>query len=472
MMKHARDCRTVSRLILPGAWMCCGVLLLALVAMPLTAHTRTLHALLVVIDTDPSLGTAMEANQTQVEQLLQTINDAGELRLELQTQLSSRNEATVAQIRAWLDAIRPGEDDVLFVYFSGSGGGDKEGQFLSLQDGLCYQSDLAQWVQNAGECRLKLLITDACKAPVSLPVQASPRARWLDIADLFHTAAGFLHITSATGEEYGWADVQNGGFFTNALMHALAEGFTSWTEVFDAARQETGDLFLHASATFSEEMKAPLKRKGIESQTPKAYALPDRHGEPPATPDEPPAETTLWALTNPETEFTLSMETGKTVYHIKDYLTVAGEVTDDAYLILLNWDDLGRLTVLFPFPDTASKGNRISAGSYQIPDLNPNFELQMAGPAGTERLKILALRRAADSNAIMDFFPPPAGSRLWKVLEGQQRVAVEEEILARLHSMNPKDWAEAHRAVELRARKRPKSLIIPKDKHSEKTGGK
>ncbi len=470
MMKHARGCRNVSRLILPGAWMCCGVLLLALVAMPLTAHTRTLHALLVVIDTDTSLGTAMKANQTQVERLLKTINDAGELRLELQTQLSSQNEATVAQIQGWLDAIRPGEDDVLFVYFSGSGGSDKEGQFLSLQDRLCYQSDLAQWVRNAGECRLKLLITDACKAAESLPVQASPRARWLDIANLFQTPAGFLHITSATAEEYGWADVQKGGLFTNALMHALAEGFTSWTEVFDAARQETGDLFLRASATFSEEMEAPLKRKGIESQTPKAYALPNWDRDPPANRDEIPP--TLWELPNPETAFKLSMETGKTVYQIKDYLTVAGEVTDDAYLILLNWDDFGRLTVLFPFPDTASEGNRLSAGSYHIPDLNPNFELQMSGPAGTERLKILALRRAADSNAIMDFFTSPAGSRSWKVLEGQQRVAVEEEILERLHSIDPKDWAEAHREVELRERKRPAPRITPKDKHSEKTGGK
>lgn len=471
MMKHARGCHTVSRLILPAAWMRCGVLLLALVAMPLTAHARTLHALLVVIDNDADLGTAMKANQTQIERLLETIDDAGELRVELQTRLSSQNEAKVAQIQAWLDAIHLGEDDVLFLYFSGYGDSDKEGQFLFLQDGLCHQSDLAQRVRNAGECRLKLLITDACRASMALPASESPRITWYDVEKLFRDAEGnLIHLTSATGHEFGWVGEQEGGLFTNALMHALAEGLTSWTEVFDAARQGTAERFQSAYATLPEEMQASLQRKGIESQTPKAYELPNQDSDPPANPDEPPA--TLWHHTNQETEFTLSMETGKTVYHIKDYLTVAGEVTDDAYLILLNWDDFGRLTVLFPFLDTASEDNRLSAGNYQIPGQDPTFEIQLPGPAGTERLKILALRRAADSNAITEFFSSTAESRAWKVLEGQQRIAVEEEILARLHRMNPKDWAEAHREVELRARERPEPRLTPKAKHSKKTGEK
>ena len=451
-MKKAQN-HTVSRFKLTAS--CVGWLLLFLIfiAIPMNADAQTVHALLVVVDADSSLGTSMKANQTKVEQLLETVEAAGELQVEMQALLSSQNEATTTQIKAWLEGIHLGEDDVIFVYFSGYGSTEGAASVF-LQDGELRQTELAQQLRDAGICRLKLLIVDACRAKLHLSEQESPRIDAADVTALFRNTEGFIYLTSATPPEFGWVDEQEGGLFTNALMHALAEGLTSWTEVFDAAKQGTAASFRRASATLLEEMKAPLRRKGIESQTPKAYELPKQS----STRNEPP-NTRLWHFTNPASRFTVSIETAKTDYQLKELITFDIEVTADVHLLLLNWDTSGDFNLLFP--NGFQNDTQIRAGTYTLPAPDGKFDIELTDVSGTEKFKVLAFRNNQDSQTIVAFFPEEEEG--FRSARGKQVREVQQKILAYLQDMKATDWAEAHREIALREAKRPKSRFRLRD---------
>lgn len=451
-MKNAQNHLTVRGF--KSTAVCVGWLLLLFIfiATPMDAAAQTVHALLVVMDADADFGTAMEANQTQVEHLLATVEDAGELRVEMQTRLSSQNEATVAEIKTWLEETRPAQDDVLFVYFSGYGSTEGEVSVF-LQDGELRQTELAQHVRDAGTCRLKLLVIDACRDELRLSEHETPRIDADDVTTLFRDTEGFVHLTSATPPEFGWVDEQAGGLFTYALMHAFTGGLTSWADIFDAAKKGTADLFQRAYAALPAAQKAALRRKNIENQTPKAYAVPHQRGRQDKSP-----KTSLWHFTNPESRFTVSIETVKTGYQLKDLITFDVELTTDVDFILLNWDTMDDFNLLFP--NGFQNDTWMGAGTHPFPNPRGNFELELTDIPGTEKFKALAFRNAKDSEAIVAFFPEEEEG--FRTTRGKQGREVEEKILEYLQNMNPDDWAEAHLAVELREAKRPKSRLTPK----------
>ena len=449
-MKNAQNHLTVRGF--KSTPVCVGWLLLLFIfiATPMDAAAQTVHALLVVMDTDAAFGTAMKANQTQVEQLLATVEDARELRVEMQTRLRSQNEATVAEIKAWLEETRPAQDDVLFVYFSGYGSTEGEVSVF-LQDGELRQTELAQHVRDAGTCRLKLLVIDACRAELRLFEHETPQINAADVTTLFRDAEGFVHLTSATPPEFGWVDEQAGGIFTYALMHALTGGLTSWTDVFDAAKKGTADLFQRAYPALPAAVKASLRRKNIENQTPKAYAVPHQRGR------QDKSKTSLWHFTNRESRL-VSIETVKAGYQLKDLITFDVEVKADVNFILLNWDTMGDFNLIFP--NGFQNDTWMWAGTHPFPDPRGDFELELTDRPGTEKFKALAFRNATDSEAIVAFFPEEEEG--FRATRGKLGREVEEKILVYLQDMNPDDWAEAHLAVELREAKRSKSRLTPR----------
>ena len=457
------------------------VLFFLLIVTPINASSQTLHALLVILDADPSLGSAMKVNQEKVENLLTIIAQEADLRLEKQFLLSSRNEVRKNYIMTWLEETHPSDADVVLVYFSGFGGATPQTEkeqdaFVYLQDGEFRQSDFAQKVQDVSNARLKILITDRCRGllkstPIPNSDETSIFSKRAKIRHLFMEHEGFLHLSSATAGEYGWADEQTGSLFTDSLLHAInhpsgsdvdrnGDNSMAWQEIFAVIQQTTADRFQLAYPTLSESLKELLQEQGSTSQTPKAYALPNRL--------ETPAqgiESSLWTFTNPEHNFTVFLNTDSPDYQLNDYLTLRVLVTDDAYIVILNWDSIGKLTLLFP--NTYQQNNFVKAGTiHAFPDPQSDFDFLLSGPPGVERFKVIAFRNAVDSAAITEFFPEDSD---FQSIPNTQRLEVEEKILTYLYQLKPADWTVASQTVGVHQESPPEPpnldspFVIPPD---------
>lgn len=466
-MKYLQCCQTARTLWAASYGLIWIVLLFALMAMPINASSQTVHALLVIMDADPSFGAAMEVNQENVENLLTTIEHETDFRLEKRILLSSRNEARKNYVMAWLEKIKSSDNDVVFVYFSGFGGATpqtekKQDAFVYLQDGEFRQSDFAQKVQDVSNARLKVLITDRCRGflkltPIPNRDETSMFAKHLKIKHLFMEHEGFLHISSATAGEYGWIDEQTGSLFTDTLLHAInqpsdsdldrnRDHFISWQEIFETIQQTTGDRFQRSYPTLSESLKKLLQEQGSDSQTPTAYMLPN-----PLAPPASGIESGLWSLTNPERNFTVFLNTDSPDYQLNDYVTLGVHVTGDAHIVILNWDGTGKLTLLFP--NGYQQDNLVKANTtHTFPDPQSDFDFLLSGPPGVERFKVFAFHNAADSTAITEFFPEDSG---FQSIPNPKRLEIEEKILSYLHRIKPSDWAVASQIIELREAKLP-----------------
>ena len=437
------------------------VLFFLLMAIPINANSDTVHALLIIMDADPNLGSTMKVNQENVEKLLTTIQDETDLHVKKKLLLSSRNEVRKSYIMMWLEEINPGNNDVVFVYFSGFGGATaeidtKHDVFMYLQDGKYRQSELAHKVQGISKCRLKILITDRCKgflksAPIPDHKVKTVYDKHIETKHLFMEHEGFLHISSAAEGEYGWVDKQIGGLFTDTLLHTIiqssasdvdtnTDGFITWTEIFDVISQKTGDRFQQAYPLLSESLKEFLREQGSTSQSPTAYELPK-----PLAPLN--IQSDLWNLTNPEHNFSLFLNTDRPNYQLNDFLTLRVLVTDDAHIIILNWDSTGKLTLLFP--NSFEHNNLIKAGViHAFPNPQSDFDYLLSGSHGMERFKGIAIRHTADSKAIVDLFPKINNS--FQSVPNHQRSELEKEILTYLRQMKTTGWAVAGQTVEVR----------------------
>ena len=481
-MKHLQCYQTTRTLWVVTYGLSWIVLLFLLMATPLNAGSQTVHALLVIMDADPNLGPAMKANQENVESLLTLIEHEVDLRLKKRLLLSSHNEARKSYITAWLEEINPNDDDVVFVYFSGFGGATPQTEkerdaFVYLQDGEFRQSDFVQNLQDVSNCRLRILITDRCKGllkstPINSPNETPTFDKHAKIKYLFMEHEGFLHLSSASAGEYGWANEQVGGLFTDTLLQAIkhpsssdidrnGDGFITWQEIFDLTQRTTADRFQSAYPTLSESLKGLLREQDSASQTPTAYGLPN-----PSEPTAPGIESSLWTFTNPEHNFTVFLNTDSPDYQLNDYLTLRVLATNDTHIIILNWNNTGELTVLFP--NAYQQNNFIKAGMiYAFPDPQSDFDFLLSGPQGMERFKVIAIRRAADSKVIANLFPVDDSN--FQSVPNHQRSEIEEKIVTYLRQIKPMDWTVASQTIEVREAKFPEPpnfdtpIVIPPD---------
>ena len=108
-------------------------------------------------------------------------------------------------------------------------------------------------------------------------------------------------------------------------------------------------------------------------------------------------------ITNPTSEFKVELWTApapadgardisvtakkkKAGYRTGQKIVVGFRASRDCYLTLLNIGTSGKLTVLFP--NSLHPDNFIKAGrDYRIPDATDDFEYELQGPAGVEKLK-------------------------------------------------------------------------------------
>ena len=433
----------------------CCVPLVICITITIPAHAQTLHALLVIMDADPDVGSAMQVNAEGMRYFLREVEEKGKgLQVETKTLLSSQNQARKGEITAWLDTREIADEDILLVYFSGKGRFAAPTEFLYLQDGGISHTELSKKVRDAGTGKLTLLITDRCNALLELPSNPNVHTDPLPgttarLEDLFKKHEGFLHLTSATDREPGWANAKVGGLFTQALTMSILEpnhqGIASWEAVLKDSRQLVKETF--ENADLPEPMQETLREHGIQRQTPKAYRLP--------TPSETPAPADtdeLWAFENPHVNFTVDLKTDKQNYLIDELINLGIEVTDSVHVFIFNWKNAGKFDCLFP--NRFEDANLLAPGKiWSIPPRGAKYEIFAEAP-GTEQFKILALRNAADSNAIQRMLIAAQTEK--DALDSKRQpkhagLQIEEQIVQYLRQMKPSDWAENRTTAEVKA---------------------
>ena len=250
------------------------------------ADAQTVHALLIIMDADITIGQNVKVDRKRVQQLLGGVQSSI-CEVKTTTLLSSKKAATRAKILQWIRNVNVATNDILFIYYAGHGAMNSDNQtFLATEGQPLFRAELVSALEQVAAARLTLLITDCCsslvQSDISPTLQSNRSVTLLTqrvLQNLFLEHEGFLHVTAATEGQYGWSNTVTGGWFTKHFIEALdsnpdenKDNFLSWKEVFVKARENTEKTF--KQTTFTAKQKADMKRLGITSQTPKAYAFP------------------------------------------------------------------------------------------------------------------------------------------------------------------------------------------------------
>lgn len=430
------------------------------------AEAQTVHALLVIMDADSSIGPAMKVDHYKVERMLTSVSRVYTVKKTVY--LSSRNATRGRAVLDWIQRVKPAHNDVVLVYYAGHGGMESNTYretYLNLTDGQLRRYELAETMERVN-CRLKMLITDACSNAPRLPIVTSSYAvetvSKSYIRDLFGQHEGFLHLNAASEGQYSWSHMELGSFFTIALMELISDisdadrdGFVAWQEVFELTKDVTEELFERVYPLLPQNKKQDMQRRGIKSQTPRAYSLPKRRGTQTPVVRRDPVDS-LWELRNPRARFNVELQTDKPTYRIDDYLTLQMKAKESCYITVLNWDKTGKLTVLLPNQyesNTYVRGGQM----HTFPDPQSNFDFILPGPIGRERFKVIAVRSRSASQALktaLESIPLEDESKNKSPYRTQAKVVprdkAETKILKELLKLNPADWTETSTTIILR----------------------
>ena len=156
----------------------------------------------------------------------------------------------------------------------------------------------------------------------------------------------------------------------------------------------------------------------------------------------------LWGLTNPKRSFNAFLIPDSLDYDLEDTLSLQLRATNDAHIIIFNWNANGELRVLLP--STHQAESTIKAGTtYTFPQADADFNIPLSGPVGTERFKVIALRNPDDITAVTDLFPKE--NAIFQQVSGTQQMEIEKKIAKHLQGIDAKDWTEDSQSVEVHA---------------------
>ena len=238
------------------------------------AHAQNIYALVVGSDSDTEVQYAENVNK--IVNLLKEIKDKDICEDIDVVRFDAENTSgtpTSERIAAWLEDVNPAANDVVFVYYSRVHRTDDESVDLD---------DLASKI-GEGPARLKVLITDTDLQLID-NTEGIGSTDLSDISDsilrnLLIKPKGFLHLVSNSPNEFSFGDAANGGWFTQALVDAIAEaadadGSASWTQVLEKTKETTKKLYERNSPNFSDDLETAMDHLE-KSQTPMAReALP------------------------------------------------------------------------------------------------------------------------------------------------------------------------------------------------------
>jgi hypothetical protein len=468
-------------------WIFTSVILFLLVGMtssafsapsPAQAKPPTIYSLLMIADADPSIGRAVDVDRQRVGNMLKVAG--GICNVQTDELLSSQGELKSEPVLQWIKNLSPEANDTVFIYYSGHGGMNKNKEtFLYLQDGYFWRSKLVTAMEAIKKCRLKILMTDCCSdGPESETTTGRPPISKKALQDLFLGHEGFLHLSAASEGEYSWCSPKYGGWFTRAVIDSFddssdinMDGFVSWDEVLSLAVETVQKKFQQSMVYFSDEQKSDMKKKGIKTQTPKAYSMarrfdtskiqqvtPDTSKKPEPvkeTAKKPESTETLWSIDNPNSLFTVSIEPDKQKYDVGGTVTFHIQASTDCYLIIFNWNSKGEPMQLFP-NKYESSNFAVKGKLYSIPSTDSKFDLLVSGVKGEEKIKIIALRNRPDSLKLRSLIPleDSAGSSSTRISVVPRKTSTgdntEAKILSAVKDLNPTDWATINCTLQIR----------------------
>ena len=231
-----------------------------------TAAKPTIHALLVIMDGDPANFKQYQQSARWIRQLLRAVENKDVCELNLTTLRSNSNNRkewpNPQRILTWVRELTPASNDVIFIYYCGHGARNPQapegGTYFDLTGAKLYRKDLVDTLKTseAWGSRLKILITDTCgvDSSIKIPMGFLGTSAAVDYKagkvyrQLFVEHTGFLHVTSATENEYSWGDSTNGGWFTNSLVRSInshpdsTRRFVGWNEVFADAQEKVKEF--------------------------------------------------------------------------------------------------------------------------------------------------------------------------------------------------------------------------------------
>ncbi len=236
---------------------------------------------------DPQLNSIMESTSMDagfVSKFLNILSEQNIIPVE-KTLLQGQN-ATRKNIITLLKNIQINSNDVLFIYFSGHGGMKKKETFLLTAEGdYLYRDELESLVKSK-PARLSLVFSDACSSSIDaiggrgtfFKDNKEKENAFIEIyKNLFYNYQGLLYVTAATEGEYAWGG-KDGGAFTKSFFYEvlLQDPRLSWEENYNEAKKRTQEKFnyLVNMGILKQSDLQDLKKRGIKSQTPKAYSLP------------------------------------------------------------------------------------------------------------------------------------------------------------------------------------------------------
>ena len=258
------------------------------------ALAQNAYVLMVIDNGNPKTGKQHEIDKDRIEGLMKNMVAAmlekergSASKVEIAELLSNDRQAKKDNIFDWFQNVKPKKDDIVFVYFSGHGGADKTGakeRYINLEGGKLYRKELVKAIE-AFDCRLKILITEACSAgPLALRPSPIFASQYDALRNLFLEHKGFLNLTSTSLGHVAAGDASKGSYFTAALMDGILpedikmvdrnpdDDFVSWKEVFEVATESVDALFQANLPKFQERMKERLKRLNQTTQTPQALS--------------------------------------------------------------------------------------------------------------------------------------------------------------------------------------------------------
>lgn len=163
----------------------------------------------------------------------------------------------------------------------------------------------------------------------------------------------------------------------------------------------------------------------------------------------------MTGISNPASDFTVDVWTApapaagardivvagrkkKTIYRIGQKIVVGFRANRDCYLTLLNIGTSGKLTVLFP--NSLHKDNFLQAGrDYQIPASNDEFEYELQGPTGIEKIKAIATLKPVELLE-SNFAPDGSLFRTVDAASGARDIAVVQK---KVGTVPPAEWSES-----------------------------
>jgi hypothetical protein len=268
-------------------------------ARPAAAQDAPRVFALLVVDTDARIAGLERDGEGMTAVLQKGLGGTSLLRLEVQSGDDVRPDA----ILNYYKTVPSGPNDVLVFYYSGHGATiEGRGHALTTSHGTLMRSTLRAAME-ARRPRLCVVLSDCCSTLVkprrvppapTAPAPAPPRVSPL-LRCLFLQHRGVVDMTSSSFGESSWSDTDRGGVFTSALAAALGTGevapldtdndrFVTWTELFDAVREQTQSIYhgfreelLGGDQERLEPGAAVALRRQLD-QVPQAFALGDRLG--------------------------------------------------------------------------------------------------------------------------------------------------------------------------------------------------